>query len=88
MRKTVIILALLAAGCVSQRPGPAPKYYEAYYDGYYGVVTDGYWGRDMRYFWYLDKNKVWQRDSRHHFQRAEGGPKFVFFRGSGAPRAH
>ena len=88
MRKAVLLLALLAAGCLNQKPGPNPKYYEAYYDGFYGPVTDGYWGRDPRYFWYLDKNKVWQRDTRHHFQRAEGGPKFTFFRGTGAPRVH
>lgn len=89
MRKTVVFMAiLLTAGCINQRPGPNPKYYEAYYDGYYGQILDGYWGRDMRYFWYLDRNKVWRRDSRHHFQRAEGGAKFSFFRGSGAPRVH
>jgi hypothetical protein len=88
MRKTVIFLALLAAACTTPRPGPNPKYYEAYYDGYYGVVLDGYWGRDPRYFWYMDKNKVWRRDTRHHFQRAEGGPKYTYFHGTGGPREH
>jgi hypothetical protein len=88
MRKTVIFLALLAAGCVSQKPGPDPKYYEAYYDGYYGHVQDGYWGHDARYFWFEDKSNVWRRDTGHHFQRAEGGAKWTFFRGLGTPRVH
>jgi hypothetical protein len=89
MHKSVILLGLLAAACAApQRPAPNPKYYEAYYDGYYGVVLDGYWGRDPRYFWYLDKNKLWHRDTRHHFQRAEGGAKYTYFRGLGGPREH
>ena len=89
MHKSVILLGLLAAACAApQRPGPNPKYYEAYYDGYYGVVLDGYWGRDPRYFWYLDKNRLWHRDTRHHFQRAEGGAKYTYFRGLGGPREH
>jgi hypothetical protein len=88
MRKTVIFLALLlAAGCVhQQRPGPAPRYYEAYYDGFYGPFIDGYWGRDPRYFWYMDKNKIWHRDIAHHFQRGDGGVKWAPVRGSGTAR--
>jgi len=89
MRKTVILLALLAAaGCIHQKPGPNPRYYEAYYDGFYGPFFDGYWGRDARYFWYLGKDKVWHRDTAHHFQRGDGGVKWAPVRGTGAPRVH
>lgn len=88
MRKTALILVLLAAGCASQRPGPNPRYYEAYYDGFYGPFTDGYWGRDARYFWYMGTDKAWHRDSGHHFQRGDGGAKWRPVRGSGAARAH
>jgi hypothetical protein len=88
MRKIALFLTFLAAACASQRPGSNPRYYEAYYDGYYGPFTDGYWGRDPRYFWYLGKDKAWHRDTSHHFQRGDGGPKWLFVRGSGGPRAN
>lgn len=88
MHKALIILTLFAAACASQRPGPNPRYYEAYYDGFYGPFIDGYWGRDARYFWYLDRNRAWHRDTSHHFQRGDGGPIWARVTGSGLRRAH